>query len=127
VKIQSSNSEMVYDDPVTGTKRKIGKNEIVWVQPSANLPSQHYTVLDPEDGYGKRTRRVLVGVADLAAEPALYNPGCVGQPKYIDEFVGVGDTQSLSGMFFKRSKFIYEDVQNPTKWTAITETEHLEP
>lgn len=118
--------DLIYDDPVTATTRKIPASTENWVQPSANLPPGLITVLDQRDGYGKVTRRVFVTAADVAAAPLKYNPNSIGQVLYIDEFNGVGDTESLSGKLFKRSRFEYADLENPTKWTRISETEQRE-
>lgn len=85
------------------------------------------TILNPTDGYGKYTRRTFVSAADVATAPALYTSASVGQVKFIDEFTGVGETQSKAGLLFKRSTFTYSDPLNPTKWTSITETEQREP
>lgn len=122
----SSDVDLIYDDPVTGKTRKILAQTEDWCQPSANLPTTNYVVLDQHDGYGKITRRTFVTAADIAANPTKYNPQCLGQVLYIDEFTGVGDSQALSGRLFKRSRFEYADLGNPTKWTTISETEQRE-
>jgi len=128
VKIQNVSSvDLVYDDPVTGTRRTVVANTEDWCQPSANLPAVHLAILDPEDGYGKITRRVFVTVADVAADPIRYNPGCIGQVHHMDEFNGIGDSQSKQNRLFKRTRFEYSDTTNPTKWTLISETEQREP
>jgi hypothetical protein len=124
--LNSASVAVVYDDPVTGAKRTIVAGEQTWIQPSANVPPGYLNVLDAKDGYGKLTRRVFVTAADVAAAPTRYNGGCIGQPLYIDEFNGVGDTESLSNRLFKRTRFEYADPSNPTKWTTITETEQRE-
>lgn len=130
MKIQNTGpGAITFDDSVLGKRRTIPTGEVTWVAASAivSLPPGGYTIIDAEDGYGKRTRRTLVTASDVSDLPAFYQSGSLNQAKYIDEFNAVGDTEPLSGKFFKRTWFVYEDTGNPTKWTAITETEHVEP
>jgi len=76
------------------------------------------------DHYGVLTRREFVQGGDI--DGTNYVAGSEGQVKQLDEFVGVGQSESLTGRVFKRTIFKYEDVTYPTQFTAIFETTSVE-
>ena len=121
-------SKVVYDDPVTGKQRSFLPGETFWAQPTGaiNLNPSPLVVLDPNDHYGSLTRRQFVEQSDLDTDGANYVAGSKDQIKILDEFVGVGQGESLSGKIFKRTIFKYQDANRPTVWTSIFETTLVE-
>lgn len=114
-----------FTDEVLCKQTNVSPNETFWAEPSATLSAA--TVLDSDDGYGVKLRRVCVSATDVSDDPTNYVNGSAGQTKILDEFRGVGDSESLSGLFFKRIIFRYQDTSCPTKWTEMMEFEAQEP
>ena len=121
----SSSVKVIYDDPVTCTRRAFLPGDVFWAQSpgTENLPTDDLTIDSLCDHYGVRTRREFVAGGDIGPD---YVSGSEGLVKMLDEFVGVGLSEDLTGKRFKRTIFYYEDATYPTQWTNIFETYLLE-
>jgi len=121
----NSGVKVIYDDPVTCRRRQFLPGETFWAQSpgTENLPTGDLTVDDLCDHYGVRTRREFVEGADIGVD---YVAGSEGLVKVLDEFIGVGESQPLTDVRFKRTIFYYRNATYPTQWTEIFETYLLE-